>query len=183
MSPVSVASQISLKDTQQAEQVFDMFISVLNTPTLFAKFSAALPVTRICLLLLGDKPSPAIATHVLNLLSLSIRSTTSFVRKFELVSGWSVLKNILPGCWDKNVNEAAMDLFLGRMENSSKEKKESQTSVMCPNMAPVILSALQTGLNTAIISSGKSENGSGTPFHPSSYTFLSHSYSSGSYTN
>ncbi|KAF9062084.1 hypothetical protein BDP27DRAFT_1428288 [Rhodocollybia butyracea] len=38
-----------------------------------------------------------------------------FLRKFELISGWNVLKTVLPGCWSSNVNELAFDVLLGRL--------------------------------------------------------------------
>ena len=123
-------------------------------------------MARICLLLLGDRPSPVVATQILNLIGLSIQLSSSFNRKFELISGWLVLKTVLPSVWDPQINKAAFDLLLGRLSvdigpstptpssaSSSKSRmkpkqpqKAPSTTVSCTYILPIIISALQTGL-------------------------------------
>lgn len=132
---------------QKAEQVLDVLVSMLSSPTFFNKFITALPITRICLLLLGDKPQPLVACQVLRIIEISIRMSPSFTRKFELISGWTVLKTVLPGCWDVNVNAAAFDVLLGR-NPTSKAKVDDNSAVVCQQLIPTILSALQVGLNS-----------------------------------
>jgi hypothetical protein len=125
-------------------------------------------MARICLLLLGDRPSPVVATQMLNLIGLSIQLSSSFNRKFELISGWLVLKTVLPSVWDPQINKAAFDLLLGRLSvdigpstptpssaSSSKSRmkpkqppKAPSTTVSCTYILPVIITALQTGLTT-----------------------------------
>ncbi|KAH9026097.1 hypothetical protein EDB84DRAFT_1440213 [Lactarius hengduanensis] len=94
-SPASVLSQIDNdRSREKAEQLFGAFVSILSdSPDCYTRFSATLPLTRIYLLLLGDKPS-----------------------KFELVSGWTIVKTVLPGAWDPNVHAAAFGILLGRDE-------------------------------------------------------------------
>ncbi|EEB98418.1 hypothetical protein MPER_02076, partial [Moniliophthora perniciosa FA553] len=79
-----------------------------------------------------------------------INASTSFVRKFELVSGWNVLKTVVPTCWDPSVNESAFDVLLGNVGANGKRKVPDQLDrvVVCPQIMPTILSALQTGLKT-----------------------------------
>lgn len=125
-----------------------MLVSTVSTQSYHAKFAAALPLTRICLLLLGDKPSSVVATQILTLIGISITISTSFSRKFELISGWSVLKTILPYCWDPSVNEAAFDIMLGRFPHIKKSTSQEQKTIVCPNIMPAILSAMQTGLTS-----------------------------------
>lgn len=89
--------------------------------------------------------------------------SSAFNRKFELVSGWSVLKTVLPSVWDPQVNKAAFDLLLGRFSDdlgpstpssasSSKSRSKSKqptapnATVSCTHILPIIISALQTGL-------------------------------------
>ena len=129
----------------KAEQVLELLVSILSTKSYHVQFAAALPLTRILLLLLGDRPLPIIATHVLSLIGISINFSSSFTRKFELISGWSVLKTLLPYCWDPNVNHASFDVLLGRRHTRNSNTHDSKT-VVCPNIVPAILSAMQTGL-------------------------------------
>lgn len=129
----------------------------------YTKFTTVLPMTRILLLLLGDRPSSTVAAQILNMISISIRVSGSFSRKFELVSGWSVLKTILPNVWDPVVNKAAFDLLLGRTNTrpsaessqaptptsaTRREEKErtNSTTVSCTHILPTIVSALRSGL-------------------------------------
>jgi hypothetical protein len=142
-SPQSILSRIDYKDPRdKAEQVLEVLISLLSVPALYEKFTAVLPLTRICLLLLGDKPTSVVANQILVLIAVSNRVSASFSRKFELISGWSVLKTVLPSCWDPSVNEAALDILLGRLEDTKREPG----TIVCPNIVPTIFCALQAGL-------------------------------------
>ncbi|KAJ7143646.1 beach-domain-containing protein [Mycena filopes] len=154
-SPQSVLSRIDYESPRdKAEQVLEMLISLLAVPTLYNKFTAVLPLTRICLLLLGDRPSPVIANQILILIAISIQMSPAFTRKFELISGWSVLKTVLPACWDPSVNEAALDVLLGRLalgEGSMSPALNGSgaggVTIACPNIVPTIFCALQAGLS------------------------------------
>ncbi len=125
-----------------------MFISILDNPSMFNKFTASLPLTRICLLLLGDRPSPLTATLVLRMISTALGVSTSFSRKFELVSGWNILKLVLPFAWDATVQDAAFDVLLGR----SRDKREIVPTVICPHIVPAIFSSLKMGLDNSRVS-------------------------------
>lgn len=132
----------------KAEQVFKMFVTVLDNPAMFNKFTAALPLTRICLLLLGDRPSSLTATLVLRMIATALDISTSFNRKFELVSGWNVLKLILPYAWDITVQDAVFDVLLGR----SRDKREIVPNVICPHIVPAIFSSLKMALDSSRVS-------------------------------
>lgn len=140
-------------------------MDILPSRHYYLKFTSTLPMARICLLLLGDRPSPLVATQILNLIGLSIQMSSSFNRKFELISGWLVLKTVLPSVWDPQINRAAFDLLLGRFavdigpstptpssasssksRFKSKQPKAPSTTVSCTHILPIIISALQTGL-------------------------------------
>lgn len=117
-----------------------MLVSLLcNSSELLQKFAAAVPFTRICLLLLGDRPSPTVGTQVLKLVRISIDTSQTFVRKFELVSGWAILKNVLPYAWSKDVHQVAFDILLDYKGND-------KTIVRCPNIIPAIIASLHRGL-------------------------------------
>ncbi|KAJ7720932.1 beach-domain-containing protein [Mycena metata] len=153
-SPQSMLSRIDYESPRdKAEQVLEMLISLLAVPTLYNKFTAVLPLTRICILLLGDRPSPVIANQILVLIAISIQMSPAFTRKFELISGWSVLKTVLPSCWDPSVNEAALDVLLGRIGEGSKSPALNGSgaggiTIACPNIVPTIFCALQAGLTS-----------------------------------
>ena len=136
------------------EQVLEALISILSRKEFYVKFVAALPLTRICLLLLGNSPSSAVAAQILKLLNASVGFSTSFIRKFELVNGWSVLKIVLPCSWSKDVSDAAFDLLLGR----TGTYRSQDVSLRCPQILPTILAALQSGLNAVASTSHVPEN-------------------------
>ena len=122
--------------------------SILCIPACYTKFVAALPITRICLLLLGDKPTPLVATQILTIIGISVSVSISFLRKFELITGWNVLKTVLPSCWGPTVNEVAFDVLLGRLlANGERNPELGEYAVVCPQMVPVILAALKAGLS------------------------------------
>ncbi|KAH9919489.1 beach-domain-containing protein [Epithele typhae] len=147
-SPRSVISRIDYVNAQyKAEQVLKMLVGVLDNTTMFNKFTACLPLTRICLLLLGDRPTPVTANFVLRMISTALGISTSFSRKFELVSGWNILKLVLPYGWDATVQDAAWDVLLGR----SRDKREIVPHVVCPHIVPSIFSSLKMSLDMSRI--------------------------------
>lgn len=139
---------------ENAEEMLQCLTSLLNNPSNYNKFSSALPLTRICLLLLGDQPSPIVATEVLHMLSLGLNASSSFGRKFELVNGWTILRTVLPGAWNASVHEAAFDILLGRHSKSSSPRNPT---VICPAIIPAILLSLQSGLNAVATSKQTSD--------------------------
>lgn len=146
-SPCSASSHFDYEHFQKKpEQVLEMFISILSVQPLYMKFTTALPVPRICLLLLGDKPTPNVAVQILNLVGISNVFSSSFARRFELVSGWSVFKTVLPYCWSSEVRKAAFDVLLGRKTITKESPTVPSGVVTCPNMVPVIFSAMSTAL-------------------------------------
>jgi hypothetical protein len=147
VSPRSVISPIGDANPQaKAERVLELLVSTLSTKSYHVKFAAALPLTRILLLLLGDRPSPVVATHVLSLIGISINFSSSFTRKFELISGWGILKAVLPYCWNLSVHRASVDILLGRCKYVQSLDAQDSSIVVCPNIVPAIISAMHTGL-------------------------------------
>ncbi|KAJ4474264.1 hypothetical protein J3R30DRAFT_3295344 [Lentinula aciculospora] len=148
-SPRSIISRFDYKDgREKAEQVLVILTSILCDPLCYTKFVSALPITRICLLLLGDKPSALVGAQILTIIGISICTSFSFVRKFELISGWNVLKTVLPSCWGSEVNTVAFDILLGRLlANGERGAEPAEYVVSCPQMVPIILSALKAGLS------------------------------------
>lgn len=139
-SPRSVISRIDYHSAQiKAEHIFSMLVSILGSPPAFAKFSSTLPVARICLLLLGERPSPATAAQVLHLIGISLNASMTFSRKFELVSGWNVLKVVIPHVWDRVVQMAAFDVLFGR----SDERTDRSFVVTCSHILPAIFASLK----------------------------------------
>ncbi|KAI0700338.1 beach-domain-containing protein [Cytidiella melzeri] len=147
-SMVSGQTNVRLK----AEQVLQMFVSVLQTSASFAKFASALPVARICLLLLGDKPSPITATSVLRIVEICLKASNSFIRKFELVSGWNILKTVLPFAWSPSVQAAAMDILMA----APTPDNSAHLTVVCPQILPAIFACLNADL--LIITGSPSDN-------------------------
>lgn len=129
-----------------------MLVSILHAPAAFSRFISALPFSRICLLLLGDHPTPVVAEQVLRMLQLGLKSSTSFSRKFELVSGWATLRTVLPYGWSHNVQHAAFDILMG----PAGSDQDSQRVVTCPHIMPVILASLQIQLD--IVAGGSTDN-------------------------
>ncbi|KAH7926600.1 beach-domain-containing protein [Leucogyrophana mollusca] len=133
---------------QKAGQVLEALVSMLRLPALYAKFAEALPVARVCLLLLGDQPSPTVAAQVLSLIGISLSASQSFNKKFELASGWAILRAILPPVWNRILHDAALDLLLGRSTGRDSTITDSPV-VACPQVALVILAALRQCLAAA----------------------------------
>lgn len=134
---------------EKAEQVLDCLTSILSTPTKLERFIAALPLSRICILLLGDNPNSVLASQVLIIIGLTLAQSTSFNRKFELVSGWAILKNALPGAWDPSVHVAAFDVLMGRLglPHTPALSKAGAMPVVCPYILPAIIASLDRGLS------------------------------------
>lgn len=161
VSPLSTFSHIDRTHAREkAEQVLEGLTTLLSSSTeKLEKFMSSLPVTRICLLLLGEYPSPAIACQVLMIINLTLSQSSNgaFNRKFDLVGGWSVLRVVLPRAWDPSVYVAAFDLLLGRVPNSgglsATDKSPLSASVpntefiACPHILPSILIVLSNGLS------------------------------------
>ena len=138
--------RIDLKNCRgKAEQVLVSLFSLLFIPKFHLKFTAALPLTRICLLLLGEHPTSLVAEQILNLIGVSVRLSDSFIRKFELVSGWNVLKTVIPGCWDARIHRAVFDILTGQSSSSGKLDAGHDTN-WCTYIIPTILCSLQAGL-------------------------------------
>ncbi|KAF9067929.1 beach-domain-containing protein [Rhodocollybia butyracea] len=172
-SPRSIISRFDYKDgREKAEQVLIILTSILCVPACYTKFIAALPLPRICLLLLGDKPTTLVATQILTIIGISIGTSISFLRKFELISGWNVLKTVLPSCWSSTVNELAFDVLLGRLlPNGERCAASEDYPVVCPPMVPVILSALRSGLSAVAKNCEFTED----PDAPSQYSWTTES--------
>jgi hypothetical protein len=161
-----------------AEKILGLLVNILSAspaePNLHAyqrsyyqKLAASLPLTRVVLLLLGEYPTSHTAALVLRLIALCIAQASNFSRKFELFSGWNVLKVVIPTTrvWNDEVNKAALDLLLGQTHgslsaassgvstsNNAGAKKErdrqnyKRTEVSCTHILPTILLALKEGL-------------------------------------
>ncbi len=144
-SPRSTFSHVDLSNLRgRCERILQLLVSILSVKQYYSKFVATLPLTRICLLLLGNHPSSAVGAQILKLLDISVGFSISFIRKFELVNGWNVLKTVLPCSWNAEINDVAFSLLMGRAETSQSQKDGPKLN--CPQIVPTILSALQVGL-------------------------------------
>ncbi|KIK98640.1 hypothetical protein PAXRUDRAFT_823685 [Paxillus rubicundulus Ve08.2h10] len=141
----SRASFIGSNSLEKARQVLDAVISLLRIPVMYAKFAEVLPVARVTLLWLGIEPSPGIACQVLSIVGIGFATSSSFGKKFELASGWTLLRKVLPPIWDEDVHGAALDLLLQPTQEGAHSRVTSKT-MRCPQMLPVILAALRQGL-------------------------------------
>jgi hypothetical protein len=157
---------------EKAEHVMESLLSILAVPACYTKFTATLPLTRICILLLGENPSPVVAAQVLRLISMSLGISSSFSRKFELVSGWSILRIVLPCAWDPGVHEATFDILLGRVAEK-KASHTASTTVVCSHIIPAIFVALHRGLD-AVVHRPKitADTGAGSPAEGWFYEWL-----------
>jgi hypothetical protein len=162
-SPRSVISAVDhTHRREKAELVFDAFVSVVISLNAYAKLSSVLPLPRVLLLLLGEHPTPPVAATVLRLLGFCLRGNSSFSRKFELVSGWAVLKMVLPRAWDMSVHTATFNVLLGRGDIDTQEPAGASSSVVCPQIVPAIFASLRRGLEE-IAAPGEHARGSTTP--------------------
>ncbi|KAJ1299892.1 hypothetical protein OPQ81_005012 [Rhizoctonia solani] len=150
LTPISTVSSLPPQTdksvtAQRAELVLDALLAILHSPAHLQRFCAALPTSRILLLLLGEHPTPVVAAHMLTLLGLMMNHSPSFGRKFELAHGWTVVRCVVPGAWDPSVHVAAFDLLFGRVGgNVTTATGEGQ--VVNPVVFSTILTALQRGL-------------------------------------
>ncbi|KAG8952301.1 hypothetical protein FRC04_004729 [Tulasnella sp. 424] len=131
---------------ERAEQVLEAFVSILSSDAHMIKFKSALPAPRICLLLLGSKPTAVVAAQILNLVGLMMEKDSSYARKLELVSFWAVLREVLPGAWDPSVHVAAFDVLFGRASTGTTPLLSGTSKVVCAHIFPTILAALDHGL-------------------------------------
>ncbi|KAG9019621.1 hypothetical protein FRB90_012467 [Tulasnella sp. 427] len=113
---------------ERAEQVLEAFINILSSDAHMIKFKSALPAPRVCLLLLGSQPTSTVAAQILNLVGSMIGKDSSFPRKLELVSFWTILKEVLPRAWDSTVHVAAFDVLFGRANRSNTWRKLIKSS-------------------------------------------------------
>jgi hypothetical protein len=130
---------------EKAEQVLEALVSVLSSPTHLTRFSAAIPLTRVLVLLLGERPSAFVAVQILKLVGLAIKASASFLRKFELVSGWTALKHAVPQAWSNEVQRASFDVLFGVVDD--RIVVDRNMTVVCPHILPTILIALDHILN------------------------------------
>ncbi|KAG2357108.1 hypothetical protein BDR07DRAFT_1421270 [Suillus spraguei] len=143
-SPRSTTSRGNLlrsSTKDKAEQVLEALVSMMRIPSLHSKLGSALPMPRICLLLLGSHPSSHTACQVLAMLGLNLKASLLSGKNFELASGWSILKTVLPRVWDRSVHDAALDILPGRPGDRSNDDSGS------PQMLSVFLFALYQGLS------------------------------------
>ncbi|EJT97367.1 beach-domain-containing protein [Dacryopinax primogenitus] len=144
ISPLSTISVLpdNTKGYVKALKVFDMLLSILHMFEYIVKFNVSLTISRVALLLLGEEPSPEIASRVLTLLGLVSRISPTFPRKFELVHGWLVLRHVLPQCWEPSVQKASFDLLLGQAKLEGKRNPEEiSEEAYCLSVLPAILAS------------------------------------------
>ncbi|KDN41354.1 hypothetical protein RSAG8_07469, partial [Rhizoctonia solani AG-8 WAC10335] len=150
MTPISTVSGLPQTDksvtAQRAELVLEALLTILHSPTHLQRFSAALPASRILLLLLGEHPTPVVAAHLLTLLGLMMKTSPSFGRKFELAHGWTMVRCVVPGAWDPSVHVAAFDLLFGRVGGNGPATAAGEGQVVNPVVFSTVLTALQRGL-------------------------------------
>ncbi|KAG2136966.1 uncharacterized protein EDB93DRAFT_1253823 [Suillus bovinus] len=143
-SPRSTTSRGDLlrsSTRDKAEQVLEALVSMMRIPSLRSRLSSTLPMPRICLLLLGSHPSAHTACQVISILGLILKASMSSSKNFELASGWSILKTVLPRVWDRSVHDAALDILPGRNGDRSSDDSGSL------QMLSVFLFALYQGLS------------------------------------
>lgn len=148
MSPISNYDKSPRRE--KAEQALESLVQILATPAVLTKFTTALPLSRVLLLLLGEHPSSVVASQILILLGLVLYNSQSFNRKFELVSGWMVLRTVLPSAWDPSVHVAAFDLLLGRVYIAGNPQTTGPPRIACPYILPTILASLHYGLERVV---------------------------------
>ncbi|KAG6836952.1 hypothetical protein H0H93_000593 [Arthromyces matolae] len=111
-SPLSPISRIDATDPQEkAEQVLEILISTVSIQSFHLQFASALPLTRICLLLLGDRPSPSIASQILTLIGTGLSkvagncgATVTTPNGSSSQQSWTTESNV------ENLVEEIMDL-------------------------------------------------------------------------
>jgi hypothetical protein len=152
-SPGSIISKIDDEHkSEKAERILEMLVTILcSSHEKYRAFASTLPLTRVCLLLLGDHPTPTVAEQVLKVIALSINISVSFIRKFELVSGWAYLKSVLPSAWNANVQTASFQVLLGTARDADESAASKEIS--CPNIFGAILASLDRELGHSVTQS------------------------------
>ncbi|VDB88447.1 unnamed protein product [Peniophora sp. CBMAI 1063] len=152
-SPRSAISKIdNINKYEKAERLLEMLVRMLcSSREQHRTFAAALPLTRICLLLLGSHPSPVVAEQILELIAASIDFNSTFIRKYELVGGWTVLRTVLPSAWSLGVQSATLRILLGRFWDARDSSPHPQ--VICSNIFPTVLASLDKQLPLAVMQS------------------------------
>ncbi|KIO27820.1 hypothetical protein M407DRAFT_72594 [Tulasnella calospora MUT 4182] len=149
--PSNTVSAVDKSSIQErAEQVLEAFVSILSSDAHMIKFKSALPAPRICLLLLGSKPTP-----------------------LDLVSFWSVLREVLPRAWDPSVHVAVFDVLFGRAGTGTSPLLSGTPKVVCARVFLPILAVLDHGLKTMLHAGPEvmsNSDGAESTFSPASTT-------------
>lgn len=74
------------------------------------------------------------------------------MRKFDSVSFWKAVADVMPPSWDPSVHVAAFDLLFGRCGTTPKPSGvlASVPAVSVPQIVPAILASLDYGLQSAL---------------------------------
>ncbi|KIK26284.1 hypothetical protein PISMIDRAFT_271223 [Pisolithus microcarpus 441] len=136
---------LSVDQHERVKQLLDAVISLLRIPSMYARVSESVPLTRVVLLWVTEDLSPSVACQVLSVIGIGLIFSSSFGKKFELLSGWGLLRKRLPPVWNEELHRAAVELLLQPAAGASPSKNASQ-SIRCPQILPVILVALRCGL-------------------------------------
>lgn len=112
---------------------------------MYARVAESIPLPRVVLLWVGPQPSPTVACQILSVIGIALSMSSSFGKKLELLSGWSLLRKHLPAIWDEELHRAAVELLLRPAAGSTVGRTTSQ-SIRCSQILPIILMALRNGL-------------------------------------
>ncbi|KIM59893.1 hypothetical protein SCLCIDRAFT_1217340 [Scleroderma citrinum Foug A] len=136
---------LNSNNCERARQLLGAVISLLRIPATYARIAESIPLPRVVLLWVGPQPSPTVACQVLSVIGIALSMSSSFGKKLELLSGWSLLRKRLPAIWDEELHRAAVELLLRPTAGSTVGRTTSQ-SIRCSQILPVILMALRNGL-------------------------------------
>ncbi|KIY61316.1 hypothetical protein CYLTODRAFT_415522 [Cylindrobasidium torrendii FP15055 ss-10] len=113
-SPPSAISWIDLTfSPRKAELLLDMSLDI-TVESYIAKFAPALQWIGFVSCYWAISLRHSLLLAFLRLIQLAIRSSTSFSRNLELISGRSVLKIVLAEAWDSDVNRLAPGVIRGQ---------------------------------------------------------------------
>ena len=112
---------------------------------MYARFAESIPLPRVVLLWISSQPTPTVACRALSVIGIALSMSSSFGKKLELLSGWSLLRKRLPAVWDEELHRAAVELLL-RPATGSTDRRGASQSIRCPQILPIILMALRNGL-------------------------------------
>ncbi|KAI6126006.1 hypothetical protein EDD17DRAFT_1521466 [Pisolithus thermaeus] len=146
---------LSVNRHERVRQLLDAVISLLRIPSMYARVSESVPLTRVVLLWVSEDLSPSVACQVLSVIGIGLIFSPSFGKKLELLSGWNLLRKRLPPVWNEELHRAAVELLLRPVAGASPSKNTPQ-SIRCPQILPVILVALRYGL---LVCCGKHNRG------------------------